>query len=238
MSWYDTTAEKLENNKVYSHAELVDKLSDTKPGLSGSGYHWAINSMVHDGLLVRDGRGEYKIPDVKGLKEYSPIYSDTAKKLTGLISETYPYVAFTVFETVLMNDFLNHLIAQNTIFIQAEKESSVYVFRLLQEKGYKNLMYKPGKKDFGLYWSRDCVIVTDLISEAPIRTDQPHSIMLEKVLVDMCADKLISTTFSKAELPDVFANAKNQYLIDKSRMMRYARRRNKEGEIKEYFGSE
>lgn len=238
MSWYDTTVNTLKAAKVYSHNELVGKLRDTKPGLSSSGYHWAISSMVHDGLLVREGRGEYKLSDGSGMKEYNPVYSEKAKELIDLINTEYPYVAFTVFETLLMNDFLNHLVAQNTIFIQAEKESSIYVFRLLQEKGYENLMYKPDRKDFALYWSKDCVIVTDLISEAPMRSDQPHSIVLEKMLVDMCADKLISGTFSKAELSDVFVNVNSQYLIDKSKLMRYARRRNKADEIKAYIGSD
>lgn len=106
---------------------------------------------------------------------------------------------FTVFETVLLNEFLNHLIAQNTIFIQVEKESSIYVFRFLQEHGVQNVMYKPDKNHFDLYWSKDCVVVTDMISEAPIRTDQPHAVMLEKMLVDMLADKLIAASFSKAQ---------------------------------------
>ena len=151
------------------------------------------------------------------------------------IKETYPYVTFTVFETVLMNDFLNHLIAQNTVFIQAERESSIYVFRFLQEKGYQNVMYKPGKKEFDLYWSIDEIIVTDIISEAPLRTNEPHKIMLEKMLVDMVADKLISTTYSKAELPDVIEQAQSRYYLDKIRLLRYARRRNRGKEMKQYL---
>ena len=85
-----------------------------------------------------------------------PIYSDTAEGLIRLISEKYPYVQFTAFETVLMNEFLNHLIAQNTVFIQVEKESGIYVFRFLQEQGIQNVMYKSGKKNFNLYWSKEC----------------------------------------------------------------------------------
>jgi len=108
-------------------------------------------------------------------------------------------VQFTVFETILMNEFLTHFVAQKTVFIQVEKESSIYVFRFLQEQGIQNVLYKPGKSDFNLYWSKDCVIVTDIISEAPVRADKPHSIKLEKMLVDMLADKLITATFSKAE---------------------------------------
>ena len=164
-----------------------------------------------------------------------PVYSDTAAGLIRLVSEKYPYVQFTVFETVLMNEFLNHLIAQNTVFIQVEKESSIYVFRFLQEQGLLNIMFKPGNKEFNLYWSKDCVIVTDMISEAPTRADRPHTIMLEKMLVDMSADKLIAATFSKAELPDVYEQAQSRYLLDKVRMLRYARRRNRQEVLLKYL---
>lgn len=96
-------------------------------------------------------------------------------------------------------------------------------------------MYNPGEKEFDLYWSRDEIVVTDIISEAPLRTDEPHRIMLEKMLVDMVADKLISTTYSKAELSDVIEQAQSRYYLDKVRLLRYARRRNREKEMKQYL---
>ena len=96
-------------------------------------------------------------------------------------------------------------------------------------------MFKPSIKDFRLYWGKGAVVITDLISEAPLRSDKPYHIMLEKMLVDMCADKLIASTFSKAELPEVFSLASRKYYLDKPKMLRYARRRNKEAEITMYL---
>ena len=90
-------------------------------------------------------------------------------------------------------------------------------------------------RDLRLYWSNGTVIVTDLVSEAPMRMNQPHVLLLEKMLVDMCADKLIGSTFSKAELPNVFDIAVSQYQLDRSKLVRYARRRNKEAEVKKYL---
>ncbi|MBQ9329082.1 MAG: hypothetical protein IJ225_11205 [Solobacterium sp.] len=190
---------------------------------------------MRNSKIIKLGYDAYSGPDSLPKKKYQPLYSDLALELINQINEKYPYVAFTVFETVMMNDFLNHLIAQNTFFIQAEKGSSIFVFRFLQENGYQNVMYKPGKNDFDLYWSRDGIVVTDLISEAPLRTDEPHTIMLEKMLVDMVADKLIRSTYSKAELPDVFEQAQSRYYMDKVRLLRYARRRNREKELKQYL---
>ena len=102
-------------------------------------------------------------------------------------------------------------------------------------KGYQNVMYKPGENDFDLYWSRDEIVVTDIISEAPLRIDEPHKIMLEKKFVDMIADKLISTTYNKAEFPDVIEQVQSRYYLDKVRLLRYARRRNREKEMKQYL---
>ena len=168
----------------------------------------------------------------KGIRsEYQPIYSDHAKHLIELLNNSYPHISFTVFETTLMNEFLNHLVAQNTVFIQAEKESSIFLFRFLQEQGYHDLLYRPSGKDFSLYWVKNCIVVSDLISESPILGDMPHSICLEKLLVDMYTDKLISTTYSKAEFPDVLQMACSQYQLDKARMLRYASRRNRREEI-------
>ena len=235
MQWYEEVLDRIDDKKIYCHKELVDELRMLKTDLSDSTYHWAISGLVRNGALTRRGYDSYSLTSGHPKDEYVPIYSDTAEELIRIISEKYPYVQFTVFETVLMNEFLNHLIAQNTVFIQVEKESSIYVFRFLQEQGIQNVMYKPGKKDFDLYWSKDSVIVTDMISEAPIRNDKSHTIMLEKMLVDMSADKLIAATFSKAELPDIYEQAQNQYLLDKVRMLRYARRRNRQDVLLKYL---
>ena len=235
MQWYSQIEDVLKCGKTYSHKELTDELKALKPDLADSTYHWTISKLVRDGQIIRLGYDTYISSDGLSKKEYHPFYSEQATELENLISEKYPYVSFTIFETIMMNDFLNHLIAQNTVFIQVEKESSIFVFRFLQDEGYKNVMYKPGRKDFDLYWSKDGVVITDLISEAPKRLVEPHTIMLEKMLVDMVSDKLISTTYSKAELPDVFEQAQSRYYLDKIRLFRYARRRNREKEIKQYF---
>ena len=235
MQWYEEIIERIDDKNTYCHKELVNELKMLKPDLSENTYHWTISRMVRDGSLTRMGYDTYALSSDSPKAEYIPDYSGAAAGLIRLVSEKYPYVPFTVFETVLMNEFLNHLIAQNTVFIQVEKGSSIYVFRFLQEQGVQNVLYKPTRKDFNLYWSGGCVVVVDMISEAPLRADNPHSIMLEKMLVDMSADKLISGTFSKAEFSDIMEQTQSRYLLDKVRMLRYARRRNRQDVLLKYL---
>ena len=235
MPWYEHIKNILKYERTYSYKDLKNELKSIRPNLSEGSYQWAISSLVRDGDIIRLGYNEYSRSDRPPKKEYYPLYSGLASELKNNIHDRYPYIVFTVFETVLMNDFLNHLIAQNTIFIQVEKESSIFVFRYLQDSGYRNILYRPTENEIDLYWSKDAIVVTNLISEAPLRSDDPHTIMLEKMLVDMIADKLIRSTYSKAELPDVFQQVQDRYYLDRIRLLRYARRRNRENEIKHYL---
>ena len=232
MQWYEATSKKLEVGHRYSHQELIKLLKNDYPQMRDSSYHWAVCGMLKSGSLTKIARNVYVVQNERKKPVYRPAYSDLAAKLISQVSDKYPSVHFTVFETALMNDFLNHLVAQNTVYIQMEKDVSIFVFRFLQELGYDHLLYKPNKDDYALYWKKDCIVVTDLISEAPLSASALHEICLEKMLVDMYCDKLISSAYSKSEYPETLKQAMETYHIEPAKMMRYARRRGREDEMK------
>ena len=232
MQWYEATSKKLEAGHRYSHQELIKLLKNNYPQMRDSSYHWAVCGMLKSGSLTKIARNVYVVQNERKKPVYRPAYSDLAAKLISQVSDKYPSVHFTVFETALMNDFLNLLVAQNTVYIQMEKDVSIFVFRFLQELGYDHLIYKPNKDDYALYWKKDCIVVTDLISEAPLSASAPHEICLEKMLVDMYCDKLISSAYRKSEYPEMLKQAMKTYHIEPAKMMRYARRRGREDEIK------
>lgn len=236
MTWYLDVLGSIDSKRSYSRKELSDILKDYQPDISVNMCNWAIDQSVKKGLLFRRGYNAYILSDGNRLKEYRPDYSQESLRLVKEIKEKYPDITFTVFETLLMNEFLNHLIGKNTVFVQAEKESSIFVFRYLQELGYSNVLYMPDKKEFRLYWEPDCVIVTNLVSESPLKNTDPYMITLEKLLVDMIADKVIASTYSLSELDEVFELSQKIYRLDQVRMLRYARRRNKEDQVRQYIG--
>lgn len=233
MNWYDKTAVKIRPDERYTRKQLVTMLREDSPGLNQGSYQWAVGGMLKSGHIIRTGFNEYKAEEKNGLQVYDPSYSEAASELLMKLDAGFPDVGFTVFETVLLNEFLNHLIARNTIFIQAEKDVSLFIFRFLQEEGLKNIMYKPSKQEFSLYWTDGCVVVEDMISEAPFCTGSPHVITLEKMLVDIYCDKLLRSIYNSAEYPEVVKQAVNHYKVEKTKMLRYAGRRNKAAEIRE-----
>lgn len=93
-----------------------------------SSYHWAVCGMLKSGNLTKVARNVYVVQNEREKPMYRPAYSDLAAKLISQVSDKHPSVRFTVFETALMNDFLNHLVALNTVFIQAEKDVSIFCF--------------------------------------------------------------------------------------------------------------
>ena len=166
MQWYETTTKKLEVGHRYSHQELIRLLKSDYPQMRDSSYHWAVCGLLKNGSITKIARNVYVVQNEQEKPVYRPAYSGLATKLIEQISDKYPLVHFTVFETALMNDFLNHLVAQNTVFIQVEKDVSIFAFRYLRELGYDHLLYMPKKADYALYWEKDCIVVTDMISEA------------------------------------------------------------------------
>lgn len=228
----NSTLKQLNPEKKYSRNDLLNIFLSDNPNLNDGSFQWILGSMLKNGELIKDGYNAYSVATGKELKEYQPFYSEESLELEHYISSKYPYVRFVVFETVLLNEFLNHLIAQNTIFIQVEKDSAPFIFRHLQDNKHLNVMYNPTKKDKDLYWSSNCVIVEDMISETPISKEKPHAIILEKMIVDLYCDKHIKETYSKAEYIDILKQVITTYRFDKTKMFRYARRRGKEMELK------
>ena len=229
----DNVGHNLESGKSYTRAQIITFLKNNTPSLRDGSYQWALGQLLEAGKIVRTGYNSYTLPQEKRLLSYRPDYSELAGRLMGETAEQYPHVQFVVFETVLLNEFLNHMIAQNTIFVQVQKDVSAFVFRTLQEKGHPHLLYKPSQKEFSFYWTRNCIVVCDMISESPLSVKRPHEILIEKMLVDLYCDKLLRSLYSPAEYPDILKQAFATYQSDRLRMFRYARRRNKETEIRQ-----
>ena len=99
------------------------------------------------------------------------------------------------------------------------------------EKFPGKILLNPSVKEYHLYWQDDLIIIGKLLTEAPKGKKAVWHTCLEKMLVDMTAEKAIKTTFSEAEYPGVLEQAFQKYIIDESQMFRYAKRRHVKDDI-------
>ena len=134
----------------------------------------------------------------------------------------YPDIAFTVFKMELLNEFLELPVSDSIVYIQVENAQSEAAFRFLQERYNYHLLFRPSRKDFEVYRRSGCVVITNLISESPLKYGNPHDIRIEKLLVDVYCDKLISCLLDSESLVELYYKADKLYTIAKPGLLRYA----------------
>ncbi len=236
--WINQALLHLSDNKTYHREELFQIFCTEKEDLSDSAFRWILYNLQKEQRLFHVDYDVYVTVQQEELSVYRPIYSDRCMEVMGSLEGKHPELSFVVFESVLLNEFLNHQIAQNTIYLQVEKGISSYIFDELQQEYTGSVLYKPTKSELERYWTRDCIVVLELVSQAPISEENPHQMTAEKLLVDIVADKSIASTFSPSEIPFIYENMLEKYKVERRRLNRYAGRRGKAELVKRYVGGE
>lgn len=233
--WYDKTIMEQPENTEFTRKELFARLRKDNPQLNYNSFKWIVPQLLSEKMIYRIGYDTYVRENTLEKTIYTPLYSKRAESLINEIEAQYPLAEFCVVETFLLNEFLNHQIANNTIIAQMEKEISGFLFDFLQEECSERILYKPDQEMMDRYWCEGCIVIVDKTSETPKDKDNPHSIMLEKLLVDIFAEPVIRGLFGASEYPLIMQTAMERYLIDKKKMIRYARRRSATEKIAKYM---
>ncbi len=169
-------------------------------------------------------------------KSYSGIYSERALELMNNMEKRFPLVSFQAWELRWLNEFLNHLTARNYIFLDVEKESREFVYEELRDKYEGEMLLKPTEEEVYRYGKDGTILIGRLISEAP-KGSKNGVVPLEKIMVELVANKLLRSMINVSEVPQIINDMYDKYLIDDSKLLRYARRRNKEDAITEILSS-
>ena len=110
-----TTAEKfIENHPSFTTGEFTDALQKGVPGIGRSTIYSILKKKCDSGEISRVSKGRFVH---SARKDYSYELSETARDIVALIQENYPLVDFQIWELYQMNEFVNHLLAKNIIFI-------------------------------------------------------------------------------------------------------------------------
>ena len=166
-------------------------------------------------------------------QRYAPHYSSFAEKIAVLIENTYAGLNFQIFEIVQLNEFMNHQIAHNTVFVFVENDLQNNVFDTLKQSYPGRVMLRPNIKYYYQYLQDDQIVMLRLPSESPKGFEKPWHTRLEKVFVDILTDKLISRIVPKSEKEAIINGAVNSYLIDANTMIRYAKRKGAEEKFRQ-----
>lgn len=212
----------LRNMESFSRKEYSKAMLD-EYGLTEQQSKYELQKELDNGKILRKGWNRYTATSNKQV--YLHDYSSDANAVAGLIEEKYYDVDFQVFEMTQLNQFMNHLVAHNTIFVAVENELVDYVFDTLNKEYPGRVMLKPSLEMYYRYLQDNEIVVGRLPSETPKGIDKPWQARIEKILVDVLADKLIGGIVPEGEKPAIVEGAYHDFLIDEGTLLRYAKRK-------------
>lgn len=215
----------------FTTEEFADMLRIESPGIGRSTIYHMLKGLCDSGEIIRISKGCFNTA-VK--KNYSYDLSDAAKDLSDMIRKQYPLIDFQVWELYQMNEFVNHQLAKNTIFIEVENPLDESVFNLLFGE-YPHVLFNPDMDEYYKYSGDETIIVRKLISEAPPFYGEYRQASLEKLLVDLFARGISGSIISRSEYKAIYEDSFKKYNINQAKLFRYARRRGLERTIRDFI---
>ena len=224
---------KLRDAESFSRTEFINAYRTEQPEQSDEAAVYALRKLLKDGGIIRVSWNQYAPPQKKRL--YHHDYSAISEEVAGKILNECMDPVFQIFELTQLNVFVNHLIAHNTVFVYVENELLDYVFDLLRQTYPGKVMFKPSVDEYYRYLVDDEIVVGRLPSETPKGLDVPWHSRLEKILVDVAVDKLLSQLVPSGEYDNIFNESFERYYLDETAMRRYAKRKGAEGKFDSFL---
>lgn len=214
---------QLANIEEFTRKEYYDAYRSEFGEKSPYVLDYALRKAIAKGCLVHVGRNRYSF--TKSKRFYTHTYSQEACDVAQLLQSEYPFVDFQIFELTQLNEFVNHLIARNTIFISVENVAIDFVFDTLHNIYPGKVLLKPKEEEYYRYLVEGQIVLIRLPSESPKGLSVAWQSGLEKILVDISVDKLLSRMVYGGELQRIFDGAFDNYFLDMGTMLRYANRK-------------
>lgn len=227
--------ESLPMNESFTKRQFISKVREVNAEYSGSSVSWLLSELKREQKIASVGRGVYiRVMGKSRKRKYSYDHLEAYLEIEQAVSREFPLIEFQMWEMYQMNEFVNHLFGKNTIFVEVENLCEAPVFEMLHDR-FSDVLFCPTPDIY--YRQRgngDTVVVQKLISEAPKPVTR-HSAPIEKLLVDLFSKKLTGKLISRSEYQGIYEDAFTRYSIDEVKMLRYARRRHLEAEIKTFL---
>ena len=221
----------LTGRKSFSFGDFFQTNQDNGCRLGEEAMRKRLRGLVKSGEVVRVGRNAY-CASGNQMSYYRHEYSEEAYAAAQAIREAFPAVGFAVFELVQLNEFVNHQLAHNVIFLSMEDDVIDFAFDMLKEKFPGKVLLDPTIELYHQYWYDGMIVLNKLVTEAPRGIEEIWHTRLEKMLVDLVSDPLLQEVISRSEYPAIFEGAFSGYVIDESCLFRYAKRRSAEKRLR------
>lgn len=231
--------EEFKDKASFTREEILQFYRQFEPDLNEGTFGWRIHDLKNRNIITPLKRGLYVISNKP---EFKPVFSSGLLELAKLLSEKFGEVKHCVWETAWLNELAQHQTGKSILLVEGEKGFEESMFYALKDNLHSEVFVNPDERaiDFYIAESKHPVIIKKLLTRAPLIKRSADKIefntpTLEKILVDLFTEKRLFSYFQGAELIHIYENALSKYTINFTRLFSYARRREREKEIKQFM---
>ncbi len=225
----------------FDRATLSAFLTDLNPEITESALAWRIHNLVKRKVIDQVKLGVYTISNKAA---YRPFVSDKLAQLSKIVAKEFDRLDYCLWSTEWLNDFTRHQLGTFFYILEVEKGFVEEVFNAYLETKPYRVYLDPTEDIMERYVESEIsIVIKPLISRSPRQKiaikekskDKIYVPTLEKMLIDVYSDAVTFYAIQGSEMDALFENALKRYPINFTKLISYARRRNKEEQIKNYL---
>lgn len=220
---------RFKNQNIISTNEITTAILDAYPDVAPSTVGWRIFQLKKEKLVFQVGRGLYTF---EYKPEFIPTIAAKTKRQLKRIKTLVPYDLY-VFDTHLLSDIIEKPIEKEWMFISAPKDELDQLYDKMLDLS-KQVFLHTDKETMHRYINAqsEAIILTTLVTEAPLYNgDDFNSFTLEGILVNVLFEADILLGNLGVDYGVLFEKAFEKYNVNRSKLLRYASRRDKKVEI-------
>lgn len=211
-------------NGRFGLSQIIDSLGINRNSVS----HY-LTKLSRSHKIDRVGTGQYQI---HAKQNFSYIPSDAVVNLYERLKKELPFTDFCIYDGSVFAPLQHHVVVNNAIYVETNRDAIDSVFNRLKDQGLTVYKQPDAAFIFDYVNLQDkCIIVKPYITEAPVKKINNIVVpTIEKLLVDIQRDPDFEY-MRGSESHYIFETAIDQFLVNETKLLRYANRRGCKEEI-------
>lgn len=229
---YRKLIEEFSAHPVFNRDQLLSFFHQYEPDLPERTFTWRIYDLKKRNIIRDVKKGVYTL---NTQQSFEPALNDAIKSICKLVEKQFDPDFYNIWDTIWLNEFIELQATASMVVLEVEKGFMDSIFFFLKDEGFTDVFVKPDMDLIEKYASEapHPVIIKPCLSRPPVQLIGGVKVpSLEKILVDVYCDDHIYYAFQGSQLKQIYRNAVAKYSLNFSTLLNYAKRRNREGEIK------
>lgn len=220
---------KYRDQTTVSTQEIKEVLVSIFPDLTPSTISWRINQLKKEKLIQQVGRGIYSF---EFKPDYSPQLSLKTKRTYNRIKQLCSST-LCVWDSGMLDDIQGMESDRHWMFFSAAKDELEPLFQKMLDFS-KQVFLSPDKEVINRYMVplKEAIVLTPLVSETPLNEAKDYTMpTIEGILVNAWIKSSNMLEPIGYDINKLFQLAFSNYNINRSKLLRYASRRDQRSQI-------